>query len=350
MADGASLTAVGTTSTAVIIDTDCGVDDAVALCWAITEPRIDVVGITSVWGNTGVVGAAANVGRVLAALGRSDIPVALGARGPIAEAPDLRVADFIHGTDGLGNTFRPESDVAPVDESAVDLLRRLVDERPGEVTVVSIGPLSNIAGAVLSDPGWASRVKELVVMGGAVAIQGNALPVGEANIAHDPVAADVIGRANWVIPPLMVNLDVTLQATLSDNEFDLLGEHRSTAAEFLDEPLRFYRTFGSTFTPGECPSHDLLAVMTVVERDLVVSQELPVAIQATPGPAWGQTVVDRRVPFFAAASAANDGEDAEQPPHDDGFRPWRVAQDVDVERFRLLVRRLFGEAEQGAAQ
>jgi len=327
----------------VIIDTDCGVDDAVALWWAITEPRIDVVGLTTVWGNTGVEGAAANVGRVLAAAERSDIPVALGAHGPIADAPQLRVADFIHGADGLGNTFRPEADVSPVDESAVAMLRRLVDERPGEITVVSIGPLSNIAEAILTDPTWASRVRELVVMGGTVAIQGNALPVGEANIAHDPVAADVVSRAAWVMPPLLVNLDVTLQATLSDIEFELLAEHRSPAAAFLDEPLRFYRTFGSTFTPGECPSHDLVAVMAVVERELVVAQELPLAIQSTPGPAWGQTVVDRRVPFFAAATAANGGDDAVQPPHDDGFRPWRVAVAVDVEQFRRLVRQLFGE-------
>ena len=333
---------------AVIIDTDCGVDDAAALWWALTDPRLDVIGITTVWGNTGVVGAAANVGHVLDAAGRSDIPIALGATGPIGLAPELRAPDFIHGDDGLGNTFRPPLRNVAGPESAVELLHRLVGERRGEVTVVPIGPLTNIAAAIRSDAGWSAQVYELAVMGGAVAVHGNALPVGEANIAHDPIAADVVSRAGWRVPPLLVGLDVTLQATLTDAEFALLGERRTPAAAFMDAPMRFYRTFGSTFTPGECPCHDLLAVMAVAEPDLLDAPELPMAIQSTPGPAWGQTVVDRRVSFFAAASEAAGGADADQPPHDDGFRPWRVAMGVDVDRFRRNVRQLFGDVWGGA--
>lgn len=328
----------------VIIDTDCGVDDAAALWWAITDPLLDVVGITAVWGNTGADAAAANVGRVLDAAGRSDIPLAIGATGPVAPAPELRSADFIHGDDGLGNTFLPPPSTGPRSEPAVDLLRRLVDERPGEIVVIPIGPLSTIATVIAADPSWPSRVKELVVMGGAASVPGNALPVGEANIAHDPVAADMVGRAEWATPPLLVGLDVTLRATFRDSEFALLAQRRTPAAAFLDEPLRFYRTFGSTFTPGECPCHDLLAVMAVSNPSLLASTVLPMAVQATPGPAWGQTVVDRRVPFFEAASALAGGSAAEQPPHDDGFRPWRIATDVDTDEFRRLVRRLWGDA------
>ncbi len=233
----------------VIIDTDCGVDDAVALWWALTSPRLDVVAFTTVWGNVGVDGAAGNVGRILDALGRGDLAIALGGDEPFAPAPELRVADFIHGSDGLGNTFRPEPTNRPSDETAVALLRRIVDERPGEITIITLGPLSNIAAAIAQDPTWPTRVKDLYVMGGAVAVQGNALPQGEANIAHDPAAADVVARADWPNPPMLVGLDVTLAATFTPAIFDLLAEQRNPAAAFLDEPMLFYRTFGSTLSP-----------------------------------------------------------------------------------------------------
>ena len=175
-------------------------------------------------------------------------------------------------------------------------------------------------------------------MGGAVAVQGNALPQGEANIAHDPAAADVVARATWHHPPMLVGLDVTLAATFTPAIFELLAEQRTPAAAFLDAPMRFYRTFGATFSPtGECPCHDLLAVMAAAHPDICEAPVLPFAVQATPGPAWGATIVDRRVPFFAAA-----GGDSDQPAHDDGFRPWRIALEVDVDRFRRELTILIG--------
>lgn len=324
----------------VIIDTDCGIDDAVALWWALTDPALEVVAVTTVWGNADVADATRNVGRVLLAAGRTDVPVAVGASGPVAAAPELRRADFIHGRDGLGDCGPPDSPIPPVDESAVELLRRLTRERPGELTLLTLGPLTNVAEAITADDSWAGSLRDLVVMGGAAGVHGNALPAGEANVAHDPTAADLTVRARWRTAPLLVGLDVTLVATLTDAHFALLAEHRTPAAAFLDAPLRYYRTFGSTFTPGECPCHDLLAVMAAADPSLLTAPELPLAVQATPGPAWGQTVVDFRGPFFDAASG--EGGDATQPSHDGTFRSWRVALDVDVERFRGGVDRLFG--------
>jgi inosine-uridine nucleoside N-ribohydrolase len=319
-----------------IIDTDCGVDDAVAIWWALTSGHLDVIGFSIVWGNVAVSAAGANVGRILAATGRTDLPIALGATGPIGPAPELRPADFIHGTDGLGNTFRPAPPVAPADETAVSLLRRLVDESPGEVDVLTIGPLTNIAAVLAEDPSWAGRVRRLTVMGGAVATQGNALPVGEANIAHDPGAADAVVRAGWSQPPMLVGLDVTHVATFGADELALLAERRNDGARFLAEPVAFYRTFGSTFVAeGECPCHDLVAAMVCAWPDLVDAPLLPLAIQAGPGPAWGATVADRRAPFFARL-----GSDAEQPAHED-LALWRVALGVDRDRFRAEVGRFF---------
>jgi purine nucleosidase len=322
----------------VIIDTDGGVDDACALWWALTDPALDVVAITVVWGNVAVDVAAASVLRVVAAAGRTDVPVAIGAIGPIGRAPDLRPASFIHGDDGLGNVAGAvPSGVAVVDEPAVDLLVRLTGERPSEVSVVSIGPLSNLGLAVQAHPDWAATVDELIVMGGSVGRGGNALPLGEANVAHDPMAAAAVVGAGWRRPPLLVGLDVTYVATLSDAEFELLAEHRSEAAAFLDGPLGFYRVFGSTFTAPDTPCHDLLAVMALSDPAVLTDTPvLPLAVDTSGGPAWGATVADRRVLYFAG----REGSDQSRP---EGFSDWRIALSADVGRFRAGVRQLFGE-------
>ncbi len=323
----------------VIIDTDGGVDDACALWWALTDPALDVVAITVVWGNVALEVAAGSVFRVLGAAGRLDVPVALGADGPMGPAPPLRPAGFIHGDDGLGNVAGPLPPGArPIDESAVDLLVRLTGERAAEVSVVSIGPLTNLGLAVEQHPEWAATVDELIVMGGSIARGGNALPLGEANVAHDPVAAAAVVGAGWRRPPLLVGLDVTYVATLSEAEFELLAEHRSAAAAFLDGPLRFYRQFGSTFTAPDTPCHDLLAVMALSDPAVLIETPvLPLAVETGGGPAWGATVADRRVLYFSR----REGSDQSRPA---GFAEWRVALSADTDRFRAAVRRLFGDA------
>jgi purine nucleosidase len=326
----------------VIIDTDGGVDDACALWWALTDPGLDVLAITVVWGSVPVEVAARSVLRVAAAAGRLDVPVAVGEAQAIGPAPDLRPAAFIHGDDGLGNTpGAPPDDAGPVDEPAADLLLRVTAERPSEVSVVAIGPLSNLAAALGRRPEWAESVDDLVVMGGSAARGGNALPLGEANIAHDPHAAARVVGAAWRRPPLLVGLDVTHQATLTGHEFDLLARHLSPAAAFLDEPLCFFRQYGSTFTGPDCPCHDLLALMALSDPAVLTDTPvLPLAVDTAGGPAWGATVVDRRAPFFARLDGANQ----HRPP---GFSDWRIALSADVERFRQQARRLFGEGPPG---
>src|SRR5690349_2270844 len=149
----------------IVIDTDGGVDDAVALWWALTDPALDVVAITVVWGNVDVDVATASVLRVVHAAGRADVPVAIGAREPLRPAPDLRPATFIHGDDGLGNAAGPVAPLHAVDEAAPALLTRLARERPGELTLVTLGPLTNVGIALHDDPACASGFGDLVVMG-----------------------------------------------------------------------------------------------------------------------------------------------------------------------------------------
>lgn len=318
----------------LIIDADGGIDDAVALWWAATDPRVELVGVTTVAGVVPAAEAARNVLLILDAAGRSDVPVAIGADIRIGPSPELRPADFIHGADGLGNTRGDRLPSRAPLEDAQALLDRLVDDN---TTVVTLGPLTNLAAFLRNAPGNAQRIGDLVVMGGAAAGGGNALPDGEANVAHDPEAAAIVAATDWRRPPLMVGLDVTHRATLDDSDFALLAEHRTPAAAFLDGPLRFYRPFGSTFTRPGCPCHDFAAVLAAADPSLVIhAPVLPLAVVTAPGPSWGSTIVDFRAPAFARQAGATQASP-------DGYSPWRVALGVDHARFRRAARALFGE-------
>jgi inosine-uridine nucleoside N-ribohydrolase len=156
-------------------------------------------------------------------------------------------------------------------------------------------------------------------------------------VAHDPLAAQAVVTAEWQAPPLLVGLDVTHEATLGPDEFTLLAEHRTAGAAFLDAPMRFYRRFGSTMTAPGCPCHDLLAVMALIEPEVITEAPvLPLAVDCSRGPAWGATVVDFRAPFFAALDAS----DQNTP---DGFADWRIALHADAARFRRLARAMWGD-------
>lgn len=322
----------------VIIDTDGGIDDAAALWWAVTDPRIDLIGVTTVDGVVSAQRAASNVERLVAAAGRAVIPVGVGSGDRLGPVPELRSTDFIHGADGLGNTTPAEEDhVHEARYEAVELLHRLCAQSPGAVSVVSIGPLTNLAHTIKRYPEWAGSVHELVAMGGSAAAGGNALPNGEFNVAADPVAASIVVRAPWRAPPLMVGLDVTHAATLSESEFELLRQRLTPAAAYLDAPLNFYRRFGAAFTTPDCPCHDLLAVMALVEPALISRMPvLPLAVDTAMGPAWASTVVDFRSPALARVTGT-------EPAIPRGFSDWRIAMNADQALFRRLVRRWWGE-------
>jgi purine nucleosidase len=322
--------------TRVVFDSDGGVDDAAALWWACTSPDIELVAVTAVGGNVGVERAATNLATVLHSAGRSGVPVAVGPPGPAGPVPPLRRASAIHGIDGLGDAGIPAVSFTPATEPAPAFLARHTEG----LTVVATGPLTNLARALEIDPTWPSRVAGLVVMGGSARAGGNARPAAEANFAHDPTAAALVAGAAWPAPPLLIGLDVTLRATLTDREFALLAEGRSPAAAFLAGPLTFYRDLGSTFSaPGECPCHDLLAMMAAAHPDLVSGPELPMAVDTGGSAAWGASVVDFRETAFARRGATP-GEVGDASTREGGR--WRIGLDVDIERFRREVRALFG--------
>lgn len=319
----------------LVIDTDGGVDDAVALWWALAAPEVEVVALSATWGNTGRDSAAANLCRILRAAGRPDVPVALGAVGPVGPSPLGHVASHVHGDDGLGGHSRSWStgDVTPVDEPGVELLGRLAAERPGQLDLVTIGPLSTLAQALALAPDLARTYRSLTVMGGSVGAVGNALPVAEANIAHDPQAAAAVVAAPWSTEelPLMVGLDVTMRALLDvDRELAAAQASTTVAGRFLTGPLASYAAFYATVAqtpPGTFPCHDLLAVLAAAGQPVILDAPvLPLAVDTGGSAAWGATVADRR-PVPEADTA--------------GFAPWRVALQIDPAPFRAAIASLF---------
>lgn len=315
----------------LILDSDGGVDDCTALWWLLGQPGVELTAVLATWGNTDRDAAATNLRRVLHAAGRDDVPVALGADDPIGPAPLAARAAHVHGDDGLGGHGSAWSagEVGFHGSPAGELLDELTTAHPGELHLLTIGPLSTIALALREEPAIAGRVASLTVMGGAVTVPGNALPTTEANIGHDPEAAAVVFAAAWPAPPLLVGLDVTLAARLDADDLARAGEARTLAAQMLAAPLTGYAAFyeSTGLQPsGTFPCHDLLAAMAAVDPSILTEvRTLPVAVDTGQSAAWGATVADLR------AAPQNDPE---------GFHRWRVAVGVDAARFRAGFRSL----------
>src|SRR3990170_742714 len=168
----------------ILFDTDPGVDDAMALLFALRSPELEVVGVTTVYGNAEVEQTTRNALRVLDVAGRRDIPVASGAARPLVRAYRGK-RSHIHGEDALGNTFLPPPSTRPLDIAAADFIVRIALAQPGEITLVAVGPLTNLALAARLDPRVVSVVRQVIVMGGAAFVPGNASPVAETNIFSD---------------------------------------------------------------------------------------------------------------------------------------------------------------------
>ena len=191
----------------IILDCDPGIDDALAIAFAVGSPDLDLIGITSVAGNVGIDLTTSNAQRVCEFIGATGIPVTRGSAAPLLRAPiDARL---VHGDSGLGGARLPDPVNRPTGGHAIDYLIETIKAAPGEITLVATGPLTNIALAVHREPRLVNLVSDFVIMGGS-ASRGNVTPAAEFNIGADPEAAAVVFRAGWTVT--MVGLDVTLQA------------------------------------------------------------------------------------------------------------------------------------------
>lgn len=274
----------------VLFDTDPGVDDAMALLFLHRHPDIELVGITTVFGNAHAETTTRNALYLCERFG-IDVPVACGASSPLVRTQSEPPA-FVHGDDGLGNvglSFEPTRvlDPRPAHRFIIDTVRRF----PGEVTLIAVAPLTNLALALEEDPGIAALVKEVVIMGGAFGVNGqggNITPVAEANIFGDPHATDIVVTAPW--PVTLVGLDVTHQVLMSNALFRQLREQGGAEGAFMWDISRHYVGFYSEYEGVDgCYVHDSSAVAYVIDPTLFEVRRGPVRAVAD-GIAIGQTI------------------------------------------------------------
>ena len=283
------------TTTPVLVDCDTGVDDAIALLYLLAHPDVEIVGVTSVFGNNTARTCALNTLRVLELAGRSDIPVAVGSENPLVGEVTY-LATHVHGGDGLGDTG-----IAPADESllsalsATELISQLAEQYEGQLRILAVGPLTNIARAIAADPRIVSRVRDIVVIGGAADVAGNQSAAAEANIIHDPEAAQAVLSANWDCT--MVPLDVTMTEILTDDDRAALVAADTPVSKFVAAITDLYFDgYGKDSFGHRCsPCHDALAAAILTKE--VVPEVMPllhVEVDCTNGPGRGATIVDTR--------------------------------------------------------
>ncbi|MFJ9148572.1 nucleoside hydrolase [Streptomyces sp. NPDC102270] len=273
----------------VIIDCDTGVDDALALLFAVRHPGIDLRAVTCVAGNTDVDGVVRNTLTVLEQAGAGDIPVARGAARPLIEP--VRAAHHVHGLDGMGDLGLPAPTRVAVDVDAVTLLRREILASPTPVTLIPTAPLTNIALLLRTHPDVVRNIERIVFMGGAVAT-GNATPVAEFNVWHDPEAAAVLLTAG--VPMTMYGLDVFERVIVPAADVERLRASSEPSLRMAGDLLahRDPATSGDPTPTGGLG--DAGAVCAVVDPEGLTTELLPVEVSLAPGPTRGQTVIDRR--------------------------------------------------------
>jgi purine nucleosidase len=304
----------------ILIDCDPGIDDALALLLALRSPELHVEAVTVVAGNVPVDRGAANALRLVELAGRPEVPVARGARRPLLRQPIT--GEAIHGENGLGGVIFPEPSARLDPRHAVDLLIDAVTAHPGEVTLVAIAPLTNVALAVLKEPAIAGLIPEIILMGGSLGA-GNLTAAAEYNVFADAEAARIVFNSG--IPITMLQLTATCQAVLTRRhlaEWNASGSPLAAAAAAMaDHYLRVYERRG---LPGG-HLHDPLAVGLAIDRTLALeSERLRIEIETRGEFTDGATVADRRP-----------GRSAELQPNAD------VPLRIDGDRFvRMLAERL----------
>ncbi|MGH9756462.1 MAG: nucleoside hydrolase [Candidatus Acidiferrales bacterium] len=320
----------------IIIDTDPGVDDAMAIFLALRSPELKVEAITPVSGNVPLELTLPNALRLVEIAGREDVPVAPGASLPLVRR--LVTAKYAHGKNGLGGVDFPAPRLKPAAETATEMIRRLVRGNPGEITIVAIGPLTNIATVLRSDPEIAGMIPAIVIMGGSLS-RGNITPAAEFNLYVDPEAARIVFDAG--VPLTMVGLDVTEKVLLTEAHAQKLEAAKNPVSQAAAKIMRAtidrmrQENFGAAVA-----MHDPLTVASLLDPNLLTFTEYAVEIETEGEFTAGMTVGYTHPPVRGSAPMALAGPEQEEPGLP--FHPnARVATGVEPDRFfDLLIPRL----------
>lgn len=331
------------TAIPVYLDVDTGVDDALALLLAVRHPALDVRGVSTVVGNVDLAQVTRNTLQVLEVAGAAEIPVVSGASRPLVAPP--RSAAAVHAEDGLGGANLPPPRCTPAGKDAVAYLHRELLAAPEPVTIIALAPLTNIALLLQTAPEVKAKIRELAIMGGAVEV-GNATPVAEFNIYHDPEAADVVFRSG--VPILMYGLDVFRRVCFSVEEVNAWFASKEAVASLVEAPsltaarphpdsapalagFLFHYLFHN-FGRSSVSIGDAGCVAAVIDRSGLTTERLPVYVETGGRYARGQTIVDRRPTTLVDRR----GEDSVQSTVD-------VALDIDVDFYREMFRAATGK-------
>ena len=273
----------------VIIDTDPGTDDALAILLALNSPELDVRAITVVPGNVTAQMGLGNALKIVSLAGRCDIPVAGGAQHPLFQR--LVTAEFWHGANGLGNVELPPSKCKADARWGPDLIIETIHAAPHEITLVPIGPLTNIALAVEKDPSIVPLVKEVVIMGGSIT-GGNVNAAAEANVYGDPEAAQIVFQAGW--PLTMVGSDVGERTLFGSKQVEELSKTHGPENDFAVAVLRYLVALSQKYGVDGTPMYDPLAVGAAIDRSVIETQPMQVDVETRGEFTRGETVANRR--------------------------------------------------------
>ncbi|XP_059462541.1 uridine nucleosidase 1 [Corylus avellana] len=309
----------------LIIDTDPGIDDSMAIFMAFQSPELEILGLTTIFGNVTTEDATRNALLLCEIAGFPGVPVAEGSPEPL-KGGRPRVADFIHGSDGLGNAFLPPPKLEKIEKSASEFLVDKVSEYPGEVSILALGPLTNLALAIKRDSSFASKVKNVVILGGAFFALGNVNPAAEANIYGDPEAADVVftSGANIVV----VGINITTQVKFTDADLLELRESKGKYAQVLSDMCKFYRDW-HVKSDGVYGIflHDPVSFVALVRPDLFTYKKGVVRVE-TQGICVGHTLMDQGLKIWNTGNPWT------------GYSPISVAWTVNGEEVLNYIRTL----------
>jgi len=324
----------------VIIDTDPGVDDALAILLALRSPELKVEAITPVAGNVPLDFTLPNALKLVEIAGRTDVPVAGGARHPLVR--QLITASHVHGNNGLAGVEFPEPKIKPVAEKAPEMIRKIVNANPGEISIVAVGPLTNVALALRDDPDLAGKLRSIVIMGGSLS-GGNVTPAAEFNLYVDPEAARVVFDAG--VPLTMVGLDVTRKVLFTDERLKALEVAKNpsgiAAAKIMAATLEHLNRGPHPMIEA---MHDPLTVANLIDPGILTLKDYYVEVETegefTAGETIGWAYAPARGSAPMALAGKHDGSTVLAT--DETFKAnAKVAVEVDADRFfRLLLGRL----------
>lgn len=278
----------------MILDLDTGVDDALAIAYALADPEVDLIGIVSSYGNNLLDVCAENSLKLLELLGHTDIPVFKGL--PHSCTTDhfdvMQVSKDIHGDNGIGDVELPAPSRALEEQSGVDFYIEAAHKYGKDLIIIPTGPMTNLAAALKKDPEIADLIGNVTFMGGALTVEGNVTPVAEANINQDPKAADEVMKSN--LPLTMVGLDVTLRTLLTKNETKQWRELGTASGKVFADITDFYidAYYNLDIDKRGCALHDPLAVGVGIDPSFVSTISLFMKVIYQEGPYYGRTIGD----------------------------------------------------------